>query len=157
MGKTPFFARRRGGALVEQAHRAYDHNDTQGAWQTLERAIKEDPRNGQAEFLLGRIANDQGQHAIAVEHLTRATTLTPSSADAFGELGRALHESRRRPEAEEAYKRALSLRDDPYIAINFATLLRDSGRFAEATELYRRALAARGLDAETRARIEGMV
>src|SRR2546428_7770172 len=146
MSKAPFFARRRGDKLVDEAHAAYDRNQVEQARAALARALKEDPRSADAEFLLGRMANDEGDYAAAAEHLARATQFAPKSAEAFGELGRALHELRRRPEAEAAYKRSLELRDDPYMAINMATLLRDSGRFEEATAYYRRAIEARGLD-----------
>jgi tetratricopeptide (TPR) repeat protein len=154
MSKAPFFARRRSLKLIGEAHDAYERNRVDEARSKLASALKDDPRSADAEFLLGRIANDEGDYPVAAEHLGRATTFAPKSAEAFGELGRALHELRRRPEAEAAYKRSLELHDDPYMAINMATLLRDAGRFEEATVYYRRALEGRGLDPETRARIQ---
>lgn len=157
MGKAPFLARRRAKSLVDEAHALDERGDPSGAWATLERALKVDPECFEAEFLLGRIANDRGRHAIAVEHLQRATRLSGTDAFAFSELGRAYHELKRRGEAEAAYTRSLDLRNDPYTAINLATLLRDSGRFAEASALYQRALDAGALDGETAARIRAML
>lgn len=157
MAKSPFLSRRRAKALVEDAHALDERGDAGGAWQALERALKEDPDCFDAEFLLGRIANDRGRHEIAAEHLERATRLKPADSFAFGELGRAYHELKRRGEAEAAYTRSLELRNDAYTAVNLATLLRDSGRFAEATALYQRALDAGSLDEETAARLRAML
>lgn len=157
MAKAPFFARRRAEKSIDDAHSRYEQNDLEGAWALLEGALKDDPESATAHFLMGRIANDRKQPQVAVPHLKAAVAAAPNHADAYAELGRAHHELRQRPDAEAAYKRSLELKNDPYTAINFATLLRDSGRFAEATDLYKRALAAPGLDAETRARIERSV
>jgi len=157
MARTPFFARRRATALVDKAHSLDASGAPELAWLALEEAIREDPDSFEAEFLLGRIANDRKAHEMAVGHLERACRLNAKASPAFSELGRAYHELQRRAEAEEAYKKSLALQDDPYTAINFATLLRDTGRFGEATELYRRALASSKLDAETAARIRGML
>lgn len=157
MGKAPFLARRRAKSLVDEAHALDERGDPSAAWAALERALNEDPECFDAEFLLGRIANDRGRHEIAAEHLGRATRLKPADAFAFSELGRAFHELKRRGEAEAAYTRSLDLRNDPYTAINLATLLRDSGRFAEASALYQRALDAGGLDPETSARLRAML
>ena len=157
MAKTPFFARRRASALVDKAHSLDAGGAPELAWLALEEAIREDPESFEAEFLLGRIANDRKAHDMAAAHLERASRLKPQSGNALAELGRAYHELHRRAEAEEAYTKSLALKDDPYTAINFATLLRDTGRFDEATDLYRRALASSQLDAETAARIRGML
>ncbi len=157
MSKTPFFARRRASALVDKGHALDARGDAESAWRALEEALKEDPESFEAEFLLGRIANDRKRHEVAAEHLERASRLNPKSPHALAELGRAYHELRRRAEAEAAYTKSLALKDDPYTAINFATLLRDTGRFGEATELYKRAVASSELDAETAARIRGML
>jgi len=155
--KAPFFARRRAQAAVDDAHARYDAGDTEAAWRALESALKDDPACVEAEFLLGRIANDRKQYAVAAEHLKRAAELKPKDAATYGELARAFHELHNRREAEVAYARALELGNDPYIAINFATFLRDTGRFDEATRFYRRAVEAPGLDAETRERIRQML
>jgi tetratricopeptide (TPR) repeat protein len=154
MSKAPFFSRWRAEKAIDAAHTHYERNDLEGAWALLEGSLKDDPESATAHFLMGRIANDRKQPHVALPHLKQAVAGAPNHADAYAELGRAHHELRQRPDAEAAYTRSLELKNDPYTAINFATLLRDSGRFAEATELYKRALSAPGLDAETRMRIQ---
>jgi tetratricopeptide (TPR) repeat protein len=157
VGKTPFLVRRRAGKLVDEAHALDERGDQDGAWAKLEAALNEDRESFDAEFLLGRIANDRTRPDIAASHLERAVALNPNAAHAYGELGRAYHELRRRADAEKAYQRSLELKNDPYTAINFATLLRDTGRFQEATAMYERALSAPGLDKETAEKIRGML
>lgn len=157
MAQAPFFARRRASALVDKAHSLDAGGQPEVAWLALEKAILEDPESFEAEFLLGRIANDRKAHEMAAAHLERACQLKPQSGNALAELGRAYHELHRRAEAEAAYQKSLALKDDPYTAINFATLLRDTGRFGEALELYKRALASSQLDGETAERIRRML
>jgi tetratricopeptide (TPR) repeat protein len=157
MGKAPFFARRRAAALVDEAHAKDDGGDQAGAWTLLEQALKDDPQSFDAEFLLGRIANDRAKFDLAAPHLERACALAPRAAHAFSELGRAYHQLGRRAEAEAAYSKSIGLKEDPYTMLNFATLLRDSGRFGEAAALYGRAVATGGLDPETSARVKAML
>ena len=71
-----------------------------------------------------------------IDGLQRAVVLNPDRADAWNELGIALHVAGRLAEAEAAYRRALSLQPDfPRAECNLAVLQRDSGRvdFAEST------------------------
>jgi protein O-GlcNAc transferase len=71
-----------------------------------------------------------------IDGLQRAVILNPDRADAWNELGIALHVAGRLAEAEAAYRRALSVQPDfPRAECNLAVLQRDSGRvdFAEAT------------------------
>jgi tetratricopeptide (TPR) repeat protein len=157
VGKTPFLVRRRAAKHVAAAHDAHAARDTEGAWRSCQAALAEDPDCHDAQFLMGLIANDQKRYEVALPHLEHAAKLEPANPVTLAELGRAHHELRNRPQAEEAYRQSLKLRPDAYVEINLATLLRDSGRFAEATEAYRRALAFPDLDGETRARIERSV
>ncbi len=157
MAKTPLLARRRAAKLVDDAHALDARGDQQGAWTILESALKEDPHSFDAEFLLGRIANDRSNFDVAASHLERAASLNAKAAHAHSELGRAYHQLRRRGEAEASYSKSLSISDDPYTAVNLATLLRDSGRFGEAVKLYERALASGRLDPETAQRIRAML
>ena len=151
------FARRRAAKLVDEAHALDDRGDQQGAWSALERALKDDPQSFDAEFLMGRIANDRNQFEIGASHLERAISLNPKAAHALSELGRAYHQLHRRGDAEAAYTKSLALKDDPYAMLNFATLLRDTGRFGEATKLYERAIATGGLDPETAEKVRAML
>ena len=71
-----------------------------------------------------------------IDGLQRAVILDPDRADAWNELGIALHVAGRLAEAEAAYRRALSVQPDfPRAECNLAVLQRDSGRadLAEAT------------------------
>lgn len=157
MGKIPYLVRRRVAKYVDAAHDAIATGLAEQAWRSCEAALAEDPDSHDAEFLLGLMANDQGRHDIALPHLEHAAAIEPKNPITLAELGRAHHELRNRPQAEEAYRKSLEVRPDAYVEVNLATLLRDSGRFAEATEAYKRALAFPELDAETRARIQRSV
>lgn len=157
MAKTPFFARRRASALVDEAHAKDERGDQSGAWSLLEQALKEDPQCFDAEFLFGRIANDRSHFDVAAPHLERAVALDPTAGHAYGELGRAYHQLHRRGDAEAAYTKSLALKEDPYTMLNFATLLRDTGRFGEATKLYERAVATGKLDAETAEKVRAIL
>lgn len=157
VGKAPYLVRRRAAKHIAAAHDALAAGDPAGAWRACEAALAEDPGSHDAEYLLGLMANDQKRYDLALPHLEHAATLEPRNPLTLAELGRAHHELRNRPQAEDAYRRSLEIRPDPYTEVNLATLLRDSGRFAEATEAYQRALAFPDLDAATRERIQRSV
>jgi predicted O-linked N-acetylglucosamine transferase (SPINDLY family) len=72
----------------------------------------------------------------SVQSLERAVALDPSRAEAWNDLGTALHVAGRLTEAEAAYRRALTLQADyPRAECNLAVLQHDLGRLdlAEAT------------------------
>lgn len=71
----------------------------------------------------------------------RALDVDPDHAPSLINLGRLLHEAGDIRGAEECYRRAMTLDDDPTAAFNLGVALEDGGRLEEAIEAYREALS----------------
>jgi tetratricopeptide (TPR) repeat protein len=80
--------------------------------------------------------------------LQRATELDPSHADAWNNLGTALHAANRPDDAETAYRRSLAVTPDyPWTICNLALLQRDVGRTDLAEATLRESIARQAPDA----------
>jgi tetratricopeptide (TPR) repeat protein len=67
-----------------------------------------------ADYFLGRVANQQGRYADAIQELHQALKANPSFADAYAELGLLHLKQKQYPEAEKALRQALDLDPDSY-------------------------------------------
>jgi len=113
--------------------------------QALYRAVlAEAPRQFDALHLLGVIARQQGDAALALDLIGQAIAINPAQATAHCNLGAALQDLGRSSEALASYDQALRL--NPSYAMAFANrgnALRKLGRAREAVDSYERALALR--------------
>ena len=125
-------------AIAIQHHQA---GRLQAAEQIYRRILAAAPHQADALHLLGVIASQAGQPALAVEHIERAIALQGGTADFHANLGGAYHALRRIPEAVACYRRALALKPDFAEAhVNLGNALKDQGKLDEAAACYRRAI-----------------
>ncbi len=105
------------------------------------RILASDPDHVDGLNLMGLIARDAGDGALAIDILTRAVATHPAAAHLRNNLANALQEAGRPDEAVDHYRIALRL--DPGAAVihnNLAAALRVLGRLDEAASHYRLAL-----------------
>jgi tetratricopeptide (TPR) repeat protein len=82
--------------------------DVEQAKKNFEQELRADPNNAVAEYVLGDLAQRAGDSPAAIRHLSRATKLDNSFAEAFLGLGSALVSAKRFEEAIaplEAYEK----------------------------------------------------
>jgi tetratricopeptide (TPR) repeat protein len=103
----------------------------------LERALKQWPKDEKIAALLasayvgeGTARLDAGDSRTAVKHLRRATELAPGDAEAFLNLGRALHNLERYKDAIAAFDRAGS--NVPLVPFHRGLALFSLGEFAKS-------------------------
>lgn len=97
------------------------------------------PLSGEAWLILGTSLQAQGKQALAA--LKRAVSLLPGDVGAHCNLGVALEQGGRLPEAEASYRKAITLNEHCADAHCFlGNVLRKQGRTEEAIESYRAAL-----------------
>jgi predicted O-linked N-acetylglucosamine transferase (SPINDLY family) len=100
-----------------------------------------DPKHADALHLLGVVASQVGNHALAVESIQRAIELNGTSSAFHSNLGAAFRDQGKLREAAECFRRALELNPDLSEArINLGNALKDQGRWEEAAACYIRAL-----------------
>ena len=75
-------------------------------------ALSLDPACGEAWHLLGVIAHDQGQHALAVKQLKHAIEVEPHQALHYNNLGFILYSTGSYSEAESFFRQALKIKPD---------------------------------------------
>lgn len=113
--------------------------DAKAACQALVRAF---PRHADGWHLLGVIALQAGDYAVAAEMIGKAIEIAPATADYHANRGVALQELQQSAAAVEHFDRAIALRADvAEVHYNRATALLQLGRFTAAIEGYGRALA----------------
>ena len=76
-----------------------------------------------------------------VEPLLLEFVAASGSAMAYTELAKCYRGDGRLQEAEQAYRTAMEIEENPYIPRDLGAMLREQGRFAEAEELFWRSLA----------------
>jgi Flp pilus assembly protein TadD len=99
--------------------------------------------SGRADELLCRARRliDEGEASAALRLLEEALSLAPDSADLYGELGRALNNLRRLPEARDALRDATRLAPDCAVAWNrLGHVSRALGDLDSAESAFRRAV-----------------
>ncbi|MFC0134261.1 tetratricopeptide repeat protein, partial [Massilia eurypsychrophila] len=113
-----------------------------GRLQEAEAAYAALPDSPDALHLLGVIASQQGDNAVAVQRITGAIVINPGQAAYHCNLGAAYQALHRHDEAIASYRQALTLQPDYALALNnLGNVLNDSGRPEEAIASFGRALA----------------
>jgi protein O-GlcNAc transferase len=150
------FGRRRRGApaRLAQAYAQHEAGRLDEARAGYRAVLAADPRNHDAEYMLGVIALQRGQLEEARAHFERAVALAPQSAVALNGLGESCRRLGRPEEALAALRRAVELDAQLVEAhFNLAGALRALGRTAEAVDAYRRAVERKPDFAEAHARL----
>ncbi|WP_459863353.1 tetratricopeptide repeat protein [Endothiovibrio diazotrophicus] len=108
------------------------------------RVLKVQPKNADAHYLLGVIAQQQGDLAAAADRIGKSLLRNPHFAAAHSALSVVRLELGEVSGALESAERALRLTPDaPDVQYNRANALRAAGRLEEACTGYRQALALR--------------
>jgi len=112
--------------------------------------LSADPRQADANHLLGVIALQQGRNEVAVDLIGRAIASNPSFPAFHSNLGNALYGLGRLSEALSAYDAALHLNPDYADAhYNRGNALKDMGRLNEALSAYDAVLRLKPNSADT--------
>jgi tetratricopeptide (TPR) repeat protein len=113
----------------------------QAAAQIYRQILAIEPNQPDALHLLGVIASQMGQHAVAVECIRRAIGLKRTTAVFHHSLGNAWKDQGKLAEAVACYRHALELKPDYALAhYNLGNVLREQGKLDEAVACCRRAL-----------------
>jgi tetratricopeptide (TPR) repeat protein len=103
------------------------------AWQAILQVI---PQNAEAAARLGRLAWEDGDYAVAVSMLERATA-NDARASVWFDLGLARQDLRDHEAAASAYRKALDIKPDyAEAALNLGVVLQEAGDLDEAMRAY---------------------
>lgn len=128
--------------LLRQAITLRRQNDFAGTEKMLRAVLALDPANYDALHMLGMLASEAGNAALAVELIAQAIRIDGSQAAAHYNLGNALRQLQRHVEAIASYDRALALKPDHARAWNNrANALWELKRNEDAVASYDRAVA----------------
>jgi tetratricopeptide (TPR) repeat protein len=93
----------------EQARQLFEQRQWDEAQTAAEKALALDPRNGDAEILLGLIATMRTRFSEAEAHFVRAVSMEPDNPQAHAYLGSTYLQENRLSEAAEAFHKVLQL------------------------------------------------
>ena len=128
--------------LFDDARRHHQAGRLSEAERTYRQFLEVNPRQPDALYLLGIIADQSGRHAAAVNLIGQAIGLRGDVPVYHNSLGIALGGLGRFGEAATHYKRALTLKPDFVDAhFNLGNVLQEQGRLDEAIAHYQRAVA----------------
>lgn len=99
------------------------------------------PKNFDALHLLGVLAHQCGANEQAVEFLTKAVSVNPSSAQAHVNRANVLKALNRVEDALASFDKALKITRDPATYYLRGTLLAETQRFEEAAEAFTKAIS----------------
>jgi Tfp pilus assembly protein PilF len=83
-------------------------NDQQSAYVSFQKALKANPRHRDAHYYVAYIYATQEKFASAEEEVREALRIDPDYPEAYNFLGQMLMAQKRRPEAIQAYRKAVS-------------------------------------------------
>ena len=107
-----------------------------------EQVLAKQPKHFDALHMLGVIAAQTNNHALAVELMGKAIEINPNSASAYSNRGLALQDLKRTDEALASYDKAIALKPDYAEAFNNRGIaLQDLKRLDEALASYDKAVA----------------
>ena len=104
--------------------------------------LRESPHDADALHLLGMIAHQSGDNALAADHIGRAIAVAPDLAELHNNLGLVLVSLGRNDEAVASYQRAIALRPDyAHAHNNLGAALQGQGNLVDAIACFQTALA----------------
>ncbi|BAE49512.1 Predicted O-linked N-acetylglucosamine transferase [Paramagnetospirillum magneticum AMB-1] len=128
------------------------------AVEIYQRILVANPYDEGANHLLGVACSQMGQFDLAIHLIGEAIRANDRVPDYHVNLGNALFSSRRLPEAEAAYRRALTLNTDiPEALFGLGNTLAQTGRLEESLEFHQSALALRPNFVEALANMAGVL
>jgi tetratricopeptide (TPR) repeat protein len=131
------------GTLLENARQKHQTGKLAEAEKIYRQILVLDPHHADSLHLLGLLADQKGQHEVAIELMTRAIGISDASFYR-NNLGNIMRRLKRYDEAAAHYERAIELKSDNADAhYNFGNMRLEQNRFAEAAECYRRAITLR--------------
>ena len=123
---------------------AWKSGDLAKAESAFEKALSIDPRHIKSYVNVSRVFIDQKRYDEAVDRLTRAADIEPSSTEVQRLLGRAYHAQGKTDEAVEAYRRAIELNElDAWSMNNLGLVFLEAQRAEEALPLFEKAVELR--------------
>ncbi len=122
------------------AHRAGRLAEAEAAYRAI---LQEDPRNVDAQHLLGVTLYQSGRPAEAIDVVRRVLAMKPKAAPIHNTMGLAYQATGDVATAEWSFRQALVFNPDYAEAlVNLGNLLREKGGKPEALDCYRKAAAA---------------
>jgi Tfp pilus assembly protein PilF len=118
--------------------------DSKQAESAFEEALRIDPKHVKSLMNLSRVLIEQKRFDAAIDKLTKAGELDPSSADVHRLLGRSYAAQGKFDHAMDAYRTAIAMDDkDVWSMNNLGLVLIQTGRFDEAVLPLARAVELR--------------
>ena len=131
--------------LLGRAKAALSTGEDQTALTLCNAALREDPKEAEAHFMLGLIAARHGRPDKALQAFGYALASDPRHAGATAHAAHALLSSERRPEALATAERAAILAErDPFSLDVTGVVMTGLGRHDRAAELYEKAASLSG-------------
>jgi tetratricopeptide (TPR) repeat protein len=128
--------------LVQKASRLHQAGQMREAETIYRQVLDINPDHADANHLLGVMRYQLGDHAQAVESISRAIAMAPDQPMYHSNLGTALHELGRLEEAVASYHKALAIKPDYADAHNnLGIVFKTMGRLEEAVASYHKTLA----------------
>jgi len=125
----------------QEALRLHKAGDLAAAEPLYRRVLQAMPAHADALQLLGTIEGQRGNSAVSLDLLQKAVALNPQNGHAQGNLGKALSEAKRLPEARVCFQRACELLPDNVKAlVNLGRTHFKLNDSEQALALYDRAL-----------------
>src|SRR5262245_27354275 len=114
----------------------------QQAEQIYRQILQQDPQHADAWHLLGVVAHQVGQHAVASDYIGRAIQAAPRVATYHCNLASVYRALSRLDDAIVSYEQALELQPDfPDAHNNLGVTRQDRGQLIQAVACFRRAIA----------------
>lgn len=136
-------------AVFQEAIALHEKGQLRKAAVIYERILSSNPRHSEALHLLGVVAYQLGNHALAIELISQSIDINPTLAGAHSNLGNVLKDVNRLDEALASYDTAIALKADYAGAhYNRGLALKRLKRLDEAIASYDRAIALRADYAE---------
>jgi tetratricopeptide (TPR) repeat protein len=135
---------------LENAKRLIASGSPQQAVEILRRAVAADPKDADAQVLLGTALALVPRRAEAIEVLRGSVELRPDSAQAHLALGMALARFGERDEARKAYERVVALDPKMVMAhVNLGAILAAEEKLGQAVDHFSKAISFGGETAGT--------
>ena len=122
---------------IDQLANLYNQGQLSSVVEQAQALTEQYPESFLIWHILGASAAQIGMYDQAITAFKKVISLKPDYADAYSNMGVALHDQGKLDEAIEAYKKSISLKPDYAVAYsNMGNVLKDQGKLDEAIEAY---------------------